>query len=78
MEDKQVNREVATLMLDQVGMVVTAVSDGQQALQLIEQRPFDVVPMDVQLPGMDGLGRDALPRITRWSGHRALGAAGHA
>jgi DNA-binding response OmpR family regulator len=34
---------------------VTTVNDGETALSVIEQQPFDVVVLDIRLPGMNGL-----------------------
>jgi len=58
-EDNPVNRKVATAMLQKAGHSVTAVENGQLALQAIEsageKQPFDVVLMDVEMPVMNGL-----------------------
>ncbi len=34
---------------------VAAASDGEEALQTMEQNPFDVVLLDMRMPGQDGL-----------------------
>lgn len=34
---------------------VEAVSNGKEALRAMEQRPFDVVMLDLRMPGMDGM-----------------------
>jgi CheY-like chemotaxis protein len=54
-EDNEVNREVAQMMLAQVDMEVETAVNGAQALELAGRRRFDLVLMDVQMPGMDGL-----------------------
>jgi PAS domain S-box-containing protein len=54
-EDHPVNQKVAVRMLEGLGQHVTVVANGQEALQAIERRPFDVVLMDVQMPILDGL-----------------------
>lgn len=54
-EDNEVNREVVSEMLVRLGCEVTAAEDGERALQLLAAQPFDLVFMDVQLPGIDGL-----------------------
>jgi two-component system sensor histidine kinase/response regulator len=54
-EDNPINRQVATEILQAVGLQVETACDGQQALDQLAQRPpFDVVLMDVQMPEMDG------------------------
>jgi len=54
-EDNEVNREVLTEMLHRLGHTVTTASDGETALTQLGAGRFDVVFMDVQLPGIDGL-----------------------
>ena len=41
--------------LEQDGMEVTAAYDGEEALQNIKEKNFDLVVLDVMLPKMDGL-----------------------
>ncbi|KAF0231313.1 MAG: two-component hybrid sensor and, partial [Desulfovibrionaceae bacterium] len=54
-EDDSVNRLTAKLMLEKLGMRVSAAHDGRQALEALEHGEFDVVFMDIQMPVMDGL-----------------------
>ncbi|MBI2236455.1 MAG: response regulator [Magnetospirillum sp.] len=53
-EDHEVNRSVATQTLERAGHAVVAVADGHSALDALAQHPFDVVLLDLMLPGMDG------------------------
>jgi len=53
-EDNEINQELAIELLQRVGMKVTVARDGQSALDLLNQQPFDCVLMDCQMPGMDG------------------------
>ncbi|MCC7493080.1 MAG: response regulator [Fimbriimonadaceae bacterium] len=53
-EDNPTNRELLALMLEKRGYRCTAVSSGEAALELYRQQPFDVVLLDLQMPGMDG------------------------
>ncbi|MDF1523175.1 MAG: ATP-binding protein [Trueperaceae bacterium] len=54
-EDNAVNREVATALLDEVGLHPTLAGDGREALALLQRERFDLVLMDVQMPVVDGL-----------------------
>ena len=57
-EDNELNAEIARLLLEDAGAVITRVSDGQQALDLFREEPagsFDGILMDVMMPVMDGL-----------------------
>ena len=57
-EDNELNAEIARLLLEDKGAVITRVGDGQQALDLFREEPagsFDGILMDVMMPVMDGL-----------------------
>ncbi len=54
-EDNFVNRTVALSLLDRLGYRAAAAASGGAALQVLTQRPFQLVLMDVQMPGMNGL-----------------------
>ncbi len=54
-EDGKVNQQVAMGLLSQRGHHVVIVNDGQEAVDALQQRSFDLVLMDVQMPNMDGL-----------------------
>ncbi|MEO8378148.1 MAG: ATP-binding protein [Acidobacteriota bacterium] len=54
-DDSDVNLEVVTEMLRRLGHEVRIAADGAMALALLASHTFDIVFMDVQLPGMDGL-----------------------
>jgi two-component system CheB/CheR fusion protein len=54
-EDQAVSRVFATRLLERLGHTVVAVEDGAAALEAWRQQPFNIILMDVQMPGMDGL-----------------------
>ncbi|SFV16463.1 PAS domain S-box-containing protein [Methylobacterium sp. 174MFSha1.1] len=53
-EDIEVNRELACLMLRKAGHSVDVATDGFQAVRAAEAGTYDLVLMDVQMPGLDG------------------------
>ncbi|MBF0161148.1 MAG: response regulator [Magnetococcales bacterium] len=53
-EDNPINQKVAREMLEGVGVVVTLASQGQEAIDLLLNQPFELVFMDVQMPVLDG------------------------
>ena len=54
-EDNRINQRLAIAMLDRLGFDVHVVANGIRVLEALEQRDFDVILMDVQMPEMDGL-----------------------
>ena len=54
-EDNELNRLVGAAMLEQLGVQALVVESGEAALALLEEQAVDVVLMDIQMPGMDGL-----------------------
>jgi CheY-like chemotaxis protein len=62
-EDNEINREVASEMLQDAGIRVTTAEHGQQALdRLLAGELFDLVLMDMQMPVLDGLAATAAIR----------------
>ena len=54
-EDNPVNQTLTRALLEQLGHRVLSAVDGSQTLQLLAQQRVDVLLLDVQMPGMDGL-----------------------
>lgn len=54
-EDDEAIRDLVMFHLDLAEFVATAVSDGNEALRLIRQRQFDLIVLDIVLPGIDGI-----------------------
>jgi signal transduction histidine kinase/ligand-binding sensor domain-containing protein/CheY-like chemotaxis protein len=53
-DDNRVNQKLACHLLGQLGCEVDVARDGAEALALWNQRPYDAIFMDCQMPGMDG------------------------
>ncbi|MCX8068968.1 MAG: ATP-binding protein, partial [Thermodesulfovibrionales bacterium] len=54
-EDNKLNQKVASLLLEKLGHSVTIVEDGSQAIDILKDRNFDLIFMDVHMPVMDGI-----------------------
>ncbi|HEX2135256.1 MAG TPA: ATP-binding protein [Microvirga sp.] len=54
-EDIEANREIAKAVLEAAGHAVDVATDGFEAIRAVQTRTYDLVLMDVQMPGMDGM-----------------------
>ncbi|TMF13041.1 MAG: response regulator [Chloroflexi bacterium] len=54
-EDNASNRELAKMVLTGNGFEVDVALDGDEGLHKARAKPYDLVLMDIELPGMDGL-----------------------
>jgi DNA-binding response OmpR family regulator len=54
-EDERAIRELLALHLTGAGFAVETAADGSTALRLLQERPFELVVLDVMLPGVDGM-----------------------
>jgi len=61
-EDDPINQEVTSGLLTQVGLDVEIAENGAIAVQLMQEKQYDLVLMDMQMPVMDGLQATRLIR----------------
>ncbi len=54
-EDSELNQEVATELLRDAGFAVDLAENGAIALRMVQEAPYDIVLMDMQMPEMDGV-----------------------
>ena len=54
-EDNHVNQKLAQKLLEKNGHNVEVVSNGVQAVEAVENRYFDLILMDIQMPELDGM-----------------------
>jgi len=76
-DDETGIRQSLSALLRDEGYEVNAVSSGEECLDAVEHRPFDLILLDVWLPGMDGLKtlellnerNGSMPMVVMISGH---------
>lgn len=82
-EDNPLNAVVASTHLSSLGLSVVTATDGDEACRMFAERSFDLVLMDLQMPGVDGLdatrrmraielhmNRTPSAPIVAWTAHR--------
>jgi signal transduction histidine kinase/DNA-binding response OmpR family regulator/HPt (histidine-containing phosphotransfer) domain-containing protein len=54
-EDNELNREVALGLLEDAHLSIDQAENGEVAVRMVSERPYDIVLMDMQMPVMDGI-----------------------
>jgi signal transduction histidine kinase/DNA-binding response OmpR family regulator len=54
-EDVELNQELARSLLEAAGHTVDVVSNGEEAIAAVQEKAYDIVLMDIQMPGTDGI-----------------------
>jgi two-component system, sensor histidine kinase and response regulator len=63
-EDNPVNQKLAERLLEKMGHEVTLAVNGQEAVDLVQRKTFDLILMDIQMPVMGGV--EATQKIREW------------
>ncbi len=54
-EDTPLNMELILEILDGQGFIVESAEDGEKAIKMAEKQVYDMILMDIELPGIDGI-----------------------
>ena len=68
-DDEEINRAVARRMLENFGCSVDIARDGFEAVEAVRAVPYDMVFLDVRMPGLDGFATAAAIRSMTLPSH---------
>ena len=68
-EDEPINQQILNTTLTKLGHKSTVAEDGNKALDILKNEPFDIILMDVQMPELDGLATTRIIRNTAEFSH---------
>lgn len=64
-EDEIINQQILQAILHKLGHISTVAENGKKALQILKEKSFDIVLMDVQMPELDGIQTTQIIRNRR-------------
>jgi len=77
-EDNPINQLMAKEMLSQEKATITTVENGQEALNILKERNFDIILMDMQMPIMSGYeAMSAIRKNTHTSKYKIIALTAH-
>ncbi len=66
-DDEPINREIAQILLEDIGLVIDTAEDGEMAISMARTTAYAAILMDMQMPKLNGL--DATRRIREMPGY---------